>query len=484
MKRKKAFIIIICCFLLSVLLRLPNLNRTISKHHEFNTAVVLINIESWRQAGGGSKFHFIPLLNFQNPGDKMANRKYYAVDTAGNAMYISFGPAWYVIPDFIYQIFSLPVKPIYLQIINLIFNLASVILFFFLLEHLIECNSNSRYLIIVSACILFIFSPCTLWYLGNGYINVGIMMPIVILLLRIVIPLIHSPEKITTRKLFLVALLILILIYFDWFVLVICAIVGMMLLFKIKKQPAYFRLIFTIAISSIAGVLLLFLQFASYAGWNAVTTYWHERFGSRSITNTGSSFPELLRYLIQNFVTAYLPLLIILFGTFIRARSKKIKISFSPPEKLFLTIYSVSVIFYNFILFEWSSEHEYSVLPWSILFSYLAAKFLMAASKKQLGFLLVAFFLMSMSQYYFINRPGKISREGTPYIAYKNFGDSLKQVPKDYKIMLNIKQDPMIEYYAGRNIATLPDYDSAKRYMQHWGISKAVWIEHDNFDFK
>ena len=138
MTKSRAFAIVLLLFVLSVLLRLPNLNRIVSKHHEFNAAMVLINTESWRQAGGGSTFHFIPLINFQNPGDKRPNKTHYSVDPNGNQMYVSSGPAWFVIPYFIYEIFGLPNVPIYIQIINLIFNLASVILFFKLLELLIS----------------------------------------------------------------------------------------------------------------------------------------------------------------------------------------------------------------------------------------------------------------------------------------------------------------------------------------------------------
>ena len=164
---------------------------------------------------------------------------------------------------------------------------------------------------------------------------------------------------------------------------------------------------------------------------------------------------------------------------------KKIKISFTNTEKIFLGLYTASIVFYNFTLFEWSSDHEYSILPWSILFSYLAIKFIPIFSKRQLYIFSIVFFIAAMSQYYFINRPGKISREGTPYLSFKNFGDSLKQVPVDYQIVSRTsKQDPMVEYYGGRNITTIENLDSAKAYIKKWDVKKAVWVEHDNLDFK
>jgi hypothetical protein len=485
MNRDKAILIILGTFLLSILLRLPNLNRTISKHHEFNSAVVLINIQSWRQAGGGSSFHFIPLLNFQNPGDKLPRKAHYSVDSAGNLMYLSFGPAWYIIPYCIYQLFHLPVKPIYLQSINLVFNLASVILFFHLLELLIPAITEKRYVFVSLGCFFFMYSPCMLWYLGNGYINVGIMMPFVIATLLLLIPMLQSPKNITSGKLLWLGLLIMLLVYFDWFVLALCSIVLLNLLFKIRRDQKYIWLFAIIVLSPISGIAIMFSQFASYAGSQAVIEYWSHRFNNRSIVNTGTSFWKMGGYIIQNFITSYLPLFIFLFVALIATRIKKIKLSFSENEILFLKIYVPSVFVYNISLFEWSFEHEFSVIPWSILFSYLAGKSIITAfSKKQLYIMMPLFFILTMSQYYFINRPGKISREGTPYISYKIFGEALKQVPPDYKIFLNIKQDPMIEYYAGRNIASLPSMEDAKQYMKKWGITKAVWVENDEFQFQ
>src|SRR5579863_5538708 len=220
MTRSKCIFYILQLFVLSVLLRIPNLDRPVSKHHEFNTAVILINLESWRQAGGGSVFHFVPLLNFQNSGDKTPDLSPAYADKKGNVMYLSYGPGWFVLPYFIYELFHLPNDPVYLQIINLVFNLAAVILIFYLLELLIPAQSDKKYLFILAASFLFMFLPATLWYFGNGYINIDVMLPFVIAFFLLLIPMLGSASAISLRKLFLLSTQILILLYLDWFVLV------------------------------------------------------------------------------------------------------------------------------------------------------------------------------------------------------------------------------------------------------------------------
>jgi hypothetical protein len=65
--------------LLLVVLRIPTLDRPLSKHHDFNNAVVLINAVSWQQAGGGNKFCFTPVMNFQGQSNKLLEKGYHIV---------------------------------------------------------------------------------------------------------------------------------------------------------------------------------------------------------------------------------------------------------------------------------------------------------------------------------------------------------------------------------------------------------------------
>ena len=87
-------------------------------------------------------------------------------------------------------------------------------------------------------------------------------------------------------------------------------------------------------------------------------------------------------------------------------------------------------------------------------------------------------------QYYFINRPGNISINGTRYDIYENFGLALKQIPGDYKIFMHSEPSPMIEYYSGRNFTIIGNYEQAKKYMATYAVPKGVWIEQDNFQLK
>ena len=485
MTRSNAFIVVLSLFFLSILFRLPNLNRLVSKHHEFMTALILINIESWRQAGGGDKFNYVPVLNFQNPGDKYFGRNIYT-DRKGNQWYLSLGPGWYIIPYFIYQIFHLPAEPIYLHIINLFFNLFSIVLFFYFLEKMLTPEKENKYHIVIAGCLLFMFTPGVLWYFGNGYAHTGIMMPFVIAILILTMPMLTSSKNINFTKLSWLSLMIVLLIYFDWLGVFICFITALFALWKMKYDKRYAWLLLTLFFASVTGIMLLFLQFSSYGGTDAVIAYWKARFFIRAVANQNTPFLIMAGYLIIHMLTMYLPLIILIAGAWLWLHFKKKTVTFSKKEIVFLKLYASSLFLYNLILLEWSYEHEFSVLPWSVLLAYFGIRLLTPFFTTKNIYLPTAFFLIAtITQYYFINRPGTISIDGMPYNSFETFGSQLKQVPPDYKIFSPLETNaPMIEYYAGRNITILPSYKETIKYMQERNITKAVWVDQDHYQLK
>jgi len=95
-----AYGIIILLFAVSVIIKLPHLNRPLSKHHEFNPAVVLICIDNWNQNGGPSYTGYTPVFNYSNEGDLyLPINKGMVHDAKGNSIYLSFGSGFFRMPQ-------------------------------------------------------------------------------------------------------------------------------------------------------------------------------------------------------------------------------------------------------------------------------------------------------------------------------------------------------------------------------------------------
>jgi hypothetical protein len=478
--RKRALGVLLLLFILSIIIRLPNLNRPVSKHYEFNTAVVMINIISWRQTGGGDQLHYTPVINFQHAGDKFPPNN-LNIDKEGNTVYLSYGPGMFIIPYFFYQWLKLPAIPVYLEILNLIFHLACIVLFFYLSDQLIPPKVAGRYFIITAGCCFMIFSPGVLWFLGNGYVNISIMLPFVMGVFILILPMLKDPSWITSTRLILLAILIVILIYIDWYILFLCFFTGIVALLKYRSNRKYGWLVLVLVMSVCFGIALVFFQFASHMGKDAVIDFWFHRFSERGLNLAGSTFLKKISYLLAYFLVSYLPLIILIVISFINNWRKKILPEWSDMENLFLRLFSVSALFYNLLLFDWSTDHEFSILPWSILLSFIAARLIGSLRNKMAYGIMWLFLILAVAQYYYINRPGPIARDGLPYDSFKKLGESLSHIPPDYTICINLEQNPMVEYYAGRNILRAPDSLSVKNLLNELGIQKAVWISQKNY---
>jgi len=151
-------------------------------------------------------------------------------------------------------------------------------------------------------------------------------------------------------------------------------------------------------------------------------------------------------------------------------------------EWIFVVIYTSALLLYNVIFLEWSSVHEFALMPLSLLLAVLTARLtMMAAGPKRFYVVLSAYVIIACLQYYQINPPGRTARSGLSYDSYQKLGQQLRNVPADEKIFMDGSWTVVIDYYAHRNITTVKSIDSARAYMQRWGVEKAVWVEQRDY---
>lgn len=481
--RSKALLLTLLFFSISLLVRLPALTRPLSKHHEFNAAIILIGIESWRQAGGAADFHYVPLMNYQHPGD-LDPEKAVNIDKKGNALYLSIGPGWYIIPYAFFQLFHLPATPLNLRLLSLLISSLIVLLSFFFFEELIPPGTSKRFTRICTAASLFMFNPGLLWYLSNGYVHITALLPFLLLLLILLLPMLRSPENIRAIPLLLLALSVILSVYMDWFMLFLCAAICPLTLSLARKHLKYLFLTSVLLIALFTGIALIFWQFASYTGITTVAEYWKLRFLARSFVNSNNSTPFNMLSVAGHLVSAYLPALLFLLGCLIVQWVKKIHPGWSRTETQFALLYTAALCLNWLVLNNWAAEHEYSVVPAALPLAWIGATLLPASNKVSIAFIGL-FFILSTVQFYYINPPGPISRSGMPYDTYQTFGRHLRGLSPRDKIFAQLPEAcPMIEYYAGRNITFAQDSSEAKQLMRIWNIDTAVWVESEEFHFK
>lgn len=437
--------------LLLVVLRIPHFNRPLSKHHDFNNAVILINAVSWQQAGGGSAFSYTPLMNFQGASNKLIENGPH-IDAQHNHVYLSFGAGWYVLPYFVFQTLHISPSAAALEILNILIGLLTTLL---LHRLLLQWLNNKKTALLFTA--FFTLMPAPLWYMGHSYVTTGIMLPLVLWILRLW-------QIAATRPLSLFQLLQLftafvLLLYIDWLPVFVGCGMGAWALWKSIRQPQYHAIWITCGLAVATGICIVFTQFATYLGWQQVWQYWQSRSAERSMGTAGFTSIQLVWQTVKHLLSGYFPLFVVAAFIWI----KKIPASTASVWKHWSTWALCAVLLYNMLLFNWSALHEFAWMAFGLVFClWLFLHFgetLLSSSSAWIR----AVMFVSVLAFYIINLPGPKNIRGEPYNAQQTIASRiLQQVPADAVIVSNHNGPKIIEWYCQRSFNFASDIKEAK----------------------
>ena len=470
---KKTLLIILSLFLLSVIIRLPNLNRPLSKHHEFNTAFFLIPMEVWYQTSG-CDYNFSPVLNYQNKADQGINN-FLGEDTekSGNFFYLSFGAGAYVIPYFFLSFFGGP-SVIGLQIFSLFVHLFCTLLIIKIAHWFLDKNNLKTSYSLVSG-IVYLFLPVTLWFHGNGYTHHSM---VVLFFLASVFYTLKVFEKEGGRKELLLLLISLFLtIYTEW--------IGCFLAFTIFSIAIYKRnksILFISVLSVVLALGLIIWQYSSLIGFSNFINYLKDRFSVRTNLKEGeiSYLVFFLKYLYW-YILGFGFALILLIVNIILFLKNKVKIN----RKLYLLILIIPSFLHHSIFSEFTFVHNYSVLIDASFLSVFTS-ILLASNQfkiKKISYFILGFTVISFSilQYYIINRPGKISQRGESYSVFQTIGTFIHDhVRNDEVVFIQNLPDlpnPQVVFYSKRNFYSINSENEMKEIINDKRIKKVFFVK-------
>lgn len=479
---KSEFFLLISLFLISVAIRIPNLDRPVSKHHEFNTAFFLIPMEIWNEEGI-SKHGFLPPYNYYNDNDKYIEEPISIPhgNKNGTYYYLSFPSLSYVAPYVLFQTLQIDPSPLSLQL----FNLALHFLLCWLLYKILR-----KFFLPIHTFIgvsLYLFSPGTLWFHGNGYTHhifaTFLLVCTLYFLIRIVV---DQKDNLQSYLLFSGSLFLLLLS--EWIgVVFIVALCSAFLLFK-NLRVHWKVLPISIATGTLAGGLLIY-QYSTFIGWEQYIAYQMDRFAYRStlINDTYSILDQLFAWAKWSFVSysAWL-ILIITLAVLLILRRKRPRNKVNPALKALLFITATMILSYHFLFMEFTLSHDYSViydgLFWALSISTLT--WMVNLNRKWVTPIITVVFVLGTAQYYYINRPGSMGQNGDRYSIYKDIGERIKRTssPDETIFISGFNQsvdpnNPQIMYYAKRNFKPVASIEEAEEFLrEHHRNSGRLYI--------
>lgn len=490
----RTFPLLLAIFVISVLVRLPQLNRPLSKHHEFCTAVSLRIIKIWYD-GGIANFGFNPAMNFGKPTDKFinnqANTSGKMLDKQGNYYYVSHPPFAYYFPFFLFKLIGIEPDVLPLQLFNMSLHFLSA-LFVYFTVCLLSFNRARSYPHLASlvAFTAYVFSPPTLWFQGNVYMSDMAVHTLFIIGVYTTLKMIIRQKFYSVKYIFFYSITLFLMIYTSWLGVFFAFGVLVYSLLHVKEIKGFRIIISLTVLVTLFALRIITYQYSQINGAEAYLTEIVTRYlvrGSLNDTSHGLlhfmlSYFSLFKSLLFNYAVHYLPVYLLLLGFVWMGLSKaKLKILFSENGYRFIWLSVLPVVLLHFIFLNYSVQ-DFTVLYASLFFSVLLGILYDKVKKtgvftiQQLNGMVVAFVLISLIQFYVINKPGANSIFGKPYAEAKEAGEFIAHNSADDEVIFVVGKEPEPQeiWYAQRNMIWAVNYRQFEKLFFEKGEPKAV----------
>lgn len=432
---------------ITIVIRLPHINRPISKHHEFNVGFFLQTMQIWNNSSAFD-FNFVHVCNYQNINDKyITNLAFNKFQKDGTLYYASFPPFSYILPYMFFQIFQLEISILNLQIFNLILSAFFSIAVYLILKKISLRNHEYANLF---SLVIWATLPAILWFHGNAYTHQVLFS---VLLSFNILSFLYYKNKIAQVLFYLTLALCM---YTDWagFLLALsyflCSIYQFFHTKRVNKNLLLIPLITVIVLG------LIVWQFSAYIGFENYFSYMKMRFFTRSnISNISNVFLlpiSLIKWLIIGFGFSFF---LIIFH-FIRNRFVS-----NQQSKSVIYILLLFGILFHFIFSNFTQIHDYSIIVNSVLLAILIREFLLIFSFKHQLIISIILFITNVVQYFYINMIGDIAQNGDRYDMYKVIGEEINSKTSNDEVIFitgqYIDNCPQLLWYAKRNYYYIED---------------------------
>lgn len=455
----QSLLVLTVIFAISVLVRFPNINRPLSKHHEFVTAISLRVLQIWHEEGG-STCGYSPVMTYSGDANKHINNhastiKYNVEDTEGNYYYLSHPPLAYIVPHFVFKAINVKPTVLGLQIFHLFINFFSGILIYILVLNLKGIRARSGIdRTALTAFVIYTFSTAVLWFQCNTYMSDMFVHFFFLLGILFGLKCLSYPSS-TKWKIFFAVNLFL-MIYTSWLGVFFAFVVFVGGLTIWRKNNGVHLAVFTF-LSGISALLLIYFQYSSITGSDALVDHLSQRLyvrgsgtGGREGSYLSIKLTEIGR-IIFNYGTNYFVLILMILVAFVIGWKKSIvKLG---EMKSYVLLSGVPILLLHLLLLNYSGQ-DFTVLYASCFLSITGAFLIENQVKIARPFVLWFIVLGSVGMYYYINKPGDYSRSGERYDTSKKLGLMIREEAKDDEVVYLISDElnPMVVVYAERNI--------------------------------
>lgn len=477
----KNLLFLIFIFSISIILRWPNMNHSLFRHHEWLSAHTLITEKAWDK-DGIAKYYFSPVYKSGEQKELQADFFTVVTDKEGNTYYTSYPPFCFIASYLFFKIFFLIPGILTLQIFSLLIQLLTgLIIAKLLYEHAGKKFRSDVYLPGIAAFVVYTFSTANLWFCCNVYFADMLAQLFfawgIYLLYRV---LYTTPSKTIFYLLFLDMFCFA---YTEWLSFFFIFVISVLLFLKFKMQ-VFKQRTFRILISAIGlATLVYFVQFILIDGAASFIEAVKLKFMFRTGTNTldtdnGIYYLTSWLKVRDNFTTgySYTLLLTIFLLVFAAINFRRIKKTGGKEYTFMLLLSLLPCILHALVLFNFTSMHDFSGLKFSIFLALsigvLFSKFEEVKYASFVGiFVVMVFVWRSYDEYLKINPPSGNSD------ANKIIGEKIKSLrQKDEVVFVKEWGTPELVYYSEWIPYQQYTFEEAKAKLKEMKAKKGLYI--------
>lgn len=432
-------------------------------------------MQIWEEEGI-ARHGFAPVYTYPGVANRPLHNTLFIRDHLDDrTYYLSFPSLSYVLPYVAFRVVGAPIAPLSLQIFNIVAH-AGVL---WLLFHALLLLTDARRALL-GVC-MYAFAPALLWFHGNGYTHHVLAQLGVIAVGYTYLRALRAEHRWWEVSL---SVCLLLLLLTEWIGVFLGVVLGIATLVRWRSQPSKSRgVMAALLTSSVIAVATLIVQYEYYFGLQTYVDYQLGRFAERStlVNDTHSTLYQAYAWLKWT-ATGYGVWMILVVAVVARyiyrtyRQLAALSLSYDQVEWLLLT--GTPALLYHLVFMEFTVVHDYSVLIDGFLWVSVLAIGAQVWQRNFQWYILVAIVMLAVAQYYYINRPGTISRSGDPYDMYANIGRYIQEQVEPNQVLFIAgfseripSNNPQITFYAERNFIAVGDYREA---VQRWTTADSV----------
>jgi len=476
--------VLVVLFVLSILLRLPNLNRPLAGGHEWITAHTLIVLDIWNDSGMG-KFYYSPTITWQNPGDKGISWENYRLlkDQQDNYYHTSYPPLGYYLPYAVFKIAGVAPNPLGLELFNLALGGISAALIYLTVRRLYRSEASVAWVTAGWATISYMFTPAVLWFQCNTYFLDMLMQPLFLLFILCGATLLETDSAVKYRWWWLAGVVLGLMAFTEWIALFCYAtLVGLFILQK-KWWPHWRGLLLLGAAVFLAFAMVL-LILTGLTGLSEAVHFLLAKYLCQSGLSQTNSYDTLksVYHFGQSYLHYFFGLILWLATLFVLwLKTRPARPLCTRTEANLLMLSAAPVFMHHAALFGFTLGNDYSSLKAAPFFCFLLAIFFKrlwqqgsALRRISLVAMGTAAMLVSIAMYYHLFNP---RLQDT---ALRDLGQSIAKIAGTNDVICLQTPvsciEPQISFYARRSILYYKNDRQVLEHLNHYGVNRAAII--------